>query len=104
MEHYRIDFTKSAENDLRNIVRFIASELSAPETAASMAERIEGAISGLSEMPHRYALVSDEQLVRLGYRKLTVKNYIVFYSVNEADEIVRIERILYARQDWQRML
>lgn len=35
-----------------------------------------------------------------GYRKLIIKNYIAFFTVDEQARVVDVERILYARRDW----
>ncbi len=104
MERYRIDISESAENDLRNIVRYISAQLSAPITALKMMDIIEEAISGLAGMPQKYPFVVDERLARLGYHKLLVKNYIVFFTINEKLRVVDIERILYARRNWRHIL
>ena len=104
MERYRVDVSEPAENDLRDIVRYISSQLSAPMTAMQMMDAMEDAIVGLTDMPQKYALVTDERLASMGYRKLVVKNYIVFFTINEQSRIVEDERILYARRDWLRFL
>ncbi|NMB24865.1 MAG: type II toxin-antitoxin system RelE/ParE family toxin [Firmicutes bacterium] len=104
MAGYRIDVSEPAENDLRDIVRYISSQLSAPITAIEMMDTIEDAIVGLTEMPQKYALVTDERLASMGYRKLVVKNYIVFFTVNQRSRTIEVERILYARRNWLRIL
>jgi len=104
MANYRVDLSEPAENDLRDIVRYIAAQLSAPITALNMMETIEKAIEKLSDMPQSYPPVIDDRLSSTGYRKLNVKNYIVFFSINEKDKVVDVERILYARRDWLRIL
>ena len=104
MATYRVDVSEPAEDDLRDIVRYVSSQLDAPLTALQMIDTIEEAIKGLSKMPQRYPLVNDDRLASMGHRKLMVKNYIVFYSIDEEDKIVDIERILYARRDWLRFL
>ncbi|MDD3654773.1 MAG: type II toxin-antitoxin system RelE/ParE family toxin [Desulfotomaculaceae bacterium] len=100
MAKYKIAVSEPAENDLRDIVRYISAQLSAPMTALKMMDTIEEAIAGLSDMPEKYPLVSDDRLKVMGYRKLLVKNYIVFFSVDDKSNIVDVERILYARRDW----
>lgn len=104
MAKYRVDVSELAENDLRDIVRYIASQLSAPVSALHMMELLEEAMAGLSDMPQRCPLVADQRLSQMGYRKLTVKNYIVFFSIDEKNKVVDIERILYARREWLRFL
>jgi plasmid stabilization system protein ParE len=104
MKQYRVDVSEPAENDLYDIVRYIASQFSAPVTALNMMELLEEAMAGLSEMPQRFPLVNDDRLSQMGYRKLAVKNYIVFFSIDEKNSVVDVERILYARRDWLRIL
>jgi len=104
MAKYRVDVSDPAESDLGDIIRYIASQLSAPLSALHLMEILEEAMEDLSDMPQRYPFVSDERLAQMGYRKLSVKNYIVFFSIDEKDKVVDIERILYGRRDWLRIL
>jgi addiction module RelE/StbE family toxin len=104
MAKYRVDVSEPAENDLMDIVRYIASQLSAPVSALHMMELLEEAMEGLSDMPQRCPLVADERLSQMGYRKLIVKNYVAFFSIDEKNKVVDVERILYGRRDWLRFL
>lgn len=104
MEKYRVDVSDPAENDLRDIVRYISSQLEVPMTALNMLNTIENDIAKLADNPQKYPLVTEERLAAMGYRKLIVKNYIVFFTVNEKLKVVDVERILYARRDWLRIL
>jgi plasmid stabilization system protein ParE len=49
MAKYRVDVSEPAENDLRDIVRYIASQLSAPISATRMMELFEEAMLSLSD-------------------------------------------------------
>jgi len=104
MEKYRVDITELAENDLYDIVRYISAQLSAQTTALKMMENIETAIAGLAKLPQRCPPITDDRLSSVGYRKLIVKNYVVFFSINEREKVVDVERILYARRDWKSIL
>ena len=104
MVRYRVDISEPAENDLRDIVRYISAQLYTPITALKMMEMIEEAIAGLSDLPLSRPLVVDDRLSSMGYRKLIIKNYIVFFTVNEKEKVVDVARILYARRDWLRIL
>ena len=101
---YRVDISEPAEDDLRDIIRYISSQLDAPITAMKMLETIEEALSKLSDMPERCPIVRDERLAAMGYRRLEIKNYAAFFTVNEKDKVVDVERILYARRDWASLL
>lgn len=104
MAKYRVDITEPAENDLVDIVKYIASQLSAPFSALDMMDLLEEAMTGLSDLPQRCPVVWDERLSQMGYRKLIVKNYVVFFSIDEKNKVVNVERILYVRRDWLRIL
>lgn len=104
MEIYRVDISETAEEDLRDIVRYISSELNVPITALNMMDLIEKAIAGLSDNPQRCPVITDDKLSVMGYRKLIVKNYIVFFTIDEKFKVVDVERILYARRDWLNIL
>ena len=58
------------------------------------------AVMGLEQLPTRHALVADERLAQNGIRQIPVKNYIVFYIINEADSAVTVVRILYGQRNW----
>lgn len=104
MATYRVDLSEPAENDLVDIVKYIASQLSAPLSALNMMDLLDEAMTGLSDLPQRCPAVRDERLSQMGYRKLIVKNYVVFFSIDEKNKVVNIERILYFRRDWLRIL
>ena len=70
----------------------------------SMLETIEDALSKLSDMPDRCPIVRDKRLAAIGYRRLEIKNYTVFFTINEKDKVVDVERILYSRRDWASLL
>ena len=104
MDHYRVVVSKAAENDMFDIVHYIASQFSAPITALNMMDLLEEAITSLSRTPQRIPLVRDDEFAQMGYRHLGVKNYFVFFSIDEKNKVVFVERILYARRDWTRIL
>ena len=100
MKHYKILVSKTYHKDLRYIIHYIYHNLDAPITASTLLDEIESTVSTLSIMPLRYGLVDDAYLHRKEFRKCLVKNYIIFYKVNEENKTVMIHRILHARQKW----
>ncbi len=104
MARYDVVYTRSARNDLADILRYIAVTLTEPSTAQRMLATITRAIASLASMPQKCPLVDDERLAYLGYRKLHIKNYIAFFSIDEETRTVNVERILFARRDWLHIL
>ena len=104
MAKYRVDASNPAEEDFRDILRYISSQLSAPITAMKMLDAIEESLLKLEDMPEMYPLVRDDRLALLGYRRLEIKNYTAFYTINEKEKTVDVERVIYARRDWANLL
>jgi len=104
MGDYKVHLTEPAENDLRDIARYISTQLNAPTTALAMTLTIKEAISKLETAALARPLVRDDRLASLGYRPLLIKNYIAFYIVNEKEKSVCIDRILHSRRNWQSIL
>ncbi|MGM0523302.1 MAG: type II toxin-antitoxin system RelE/ParE family toxin [Bacillota bacterium] len=104
MAKYNVELTEIAENDLLEIVKHITFQHSIPSSAHELMRIFEEAMRSLSISPERCPLIADQRLSQLGYRKLIVKNYIFFFSINDKESIVDVERILYAKRDWLRFL
>ena len=104
MDVYKVLITEPAEDDIRDIARYISMQLSAPATAINMVQTIRKSIAGLSIKAPVYPLVRDDRLAAIGYRMLIIKNYIAFYIVNEKSKSVDVDRILYGRRDWKSIL
>jgi addiction module RelE/StbE family toxin len=92
---YRLIYTKLAERDLEEIVRYIAqdSARAAEQVGLELVELAES----LTTLPHRGAPVHR----RPGVRKMIHPPYIVFYRVDETQRIVRVQRFWHAKRDPQ---
>ena len=104
MERYDVRHSDPAIEDLSDILRHFIEVKKEPQTALSLLDAIDEKVGSLSAMPHRCPLVRDEFLRSLGYRLLVVGNYIAFFTIDESQRVVNIERVLYARRDWQNIL
>ena len=47
-----------------------------------------------------YALCNDIHLRQLGYRKIAIKNYLIFYKIDIATNNIYIMRIIYGKRDY----
>ena len=104
MEQYKVQMTEKARMDLRGIYAYIKKELKEPAAADRFYTDILYAIASLDQMPERYALVNDERLAKKRYRIVSMRNHLVFYTVDKDAKTVLVARILYARRDWQSIL
>ena len=104
MDVYNVKIMNAAENDLRDIVNYIAFELNAPTAALNMVRTIRKSIFKLKTDALLRPFVRDERLAAKGYRTLLIKNYMAFYIVNKKEKTVDVDRIIYSRRDWQNIL
>lgn len=104
MTEYTIDIDKVAEADMYGILDYISNVLLEPNVAICILKEIKKVIVTLDSMPWRHAVIDEEPYRTLGIRKISVKNYIVFYIVDEPKKSVHILRILYNRREWKALL
>ncbi|HBQ28424.1 translation repressor RelE [Peptococcaceae bacterium SCADC1_2_3] len=101
---YQLKFTPIANDDLDGIYRYISEHLVAPKAANDLMDNIETSIMQLKGFPYSGSPVADDILSSRGYRKLIVKNYIVFYLIDETEKQVVIMRVLYGTQQCENLL
>ena len=104
MNKYKIQFSKDARKDLFDIYSYIKYSLQEPNIANKLVKKIREEIYKLVDDPIIYAIIKDEFIRRREIRKIKVNNYIVFYKVEENNNIVEIVRIMYARRNWTKIL
>ena len=101
---YKLKFTPAANDDLDLIYRYISEYLVAQKAADDLMDDIETLIMRLKDFPYSGNPVTDDILSSRGYRKLIVKNYIVFHLIDEAGKQVVIMRVLYGAQQYENLL
>lgn len=102
--NYQIKFTPIANEDLDGIYLYISEILVSPKAANDLMDSIEASIMKLKDFPYLGSPVTDDILSNRGYRKLIVKNYIVFQLIDEEEKQVVIMRVLYGAQQYENLL
>lgn len=104
MEEYKVELSIQAKEDYKSIIRYIKYKLSEPNIAERYAELIKNEINTLKYNPQKFAIINYDIIKQYKFRKLIIKNYIVFYRINEEEKIVNVERILHGTTDWKNKL
>ncbi|MCR6546470.1 type II toxin-antitoxin system RelE/ParE family toxin [Dehalobacterium formicoaceticum] len=84
-----VKITTQAEVHLREIVKYIASELMAPKSALRLLDEIESSISSLSQFPQRVTLTEEEPWRSIGIHKMPVKNFLLYFWIDEENRKVK---------------
>lgn len=99
MDEYQVKVTRKAYANMEEIVDYITNELMAPDTAGNILDLLEGAIKDLAFMPTRNRLVEDEPWGSMGIRKTPVKNFLIYYWIDEEKKKVQVTAVLHGLQD-----
>lgn len=94
--------SEEAQNDLIEIKTYIEEELLNPSAALATVSRITKSLRILQNHAQAGALLSSIADIESDYRFLVSGKYISFYRVCGGD--VYIDRILYTRRDYMRIL
>ena len=97
---YGIEITEAAQRDFENIYTYISDNLCNKKAATSLIDLFDKNIRTLADMPEGYPLANDEYLRNMGIRFISVKNYIIFYTVNIKKQMVYVVRVLYGKRNW----
>lgn len=101
---YQIEYLPSALHDLTEIAYYIGVKLQNPLAADNLAEKVVSAVEKLTEMPYRYPVYYPIKPLQREYRKIIVKNYLVFYWVEEEKHLVTIARVIYGGRQMEDIL
>ena len=98
----KLHYSAQALRDLDGIWDYIRTDLGNPKAAERMVVRIEEDIDKLALFPNMGTPLASIVPVDNGTRFLVTQQYMTFYRVQNAD--VYIDRILYGRRDYLRIL
>jgi len=100
--NYKVRYTDSAENDLKDIFLYFLRDLQLPNRGWRIRKSVRAEIDHyLSYMPQGYKLVGDDTLAALGYRRLILKyGYLAFFIIDEKVPVATVRRIIHGSRDW----
>ena len=96
---YDVRITPHAEQSMQEIASYIAVDLMAPQTAVKLLRALKKAVDSLEMFPGHIHLTPEEPWHNLGIRRLVVKNYYIYFWIDEANLRVHITDVIYARQN-----
>lgn len=101
---YAVKISGLAEKQLHDIAVYIRFTLQAPSTATKMLDFLAEEIVSLDQFPNRVPLTEEEPWHSRGLHKLTVKNFLVYFWVDEETMEVQVASIVYGRRNQRHQL
>jgi len=100
---YTLLFSKIIDADIDSNYDYIKDILESPIAAENLMKELYEKLNYIKENPYSRPLVHDEFLASLGIRSIKVKNYLLFYSI-ENEEYINVLSFMYNRRDWINIL
>ena len=101
---YKIEYLQTAKDDMDNIIKYISYKLHNPISATKLATDFIKEINNVVIFPYGNNEYLPYKKLKNKYRKTKVKNYLIFYIINEQTNTIIIARVLYQRRNIKNIL
>ena len=101
-KRYKLRFLPLFEEDLNEIVDYIALRLKNPIAAANLVDEIRTAIQERAYCAEAFEPYCSSRERQHPYYRIYIKNYIIFYVVIE--DVMEVRRIVYSRRNLQEQI
>ena len=104
MKKYVVEISETAEQDLENIISYLRYNLSGDIIADKYKLLFKQELKDLENIAGSMPILDENLTGHKNIRKINVRNYIVFYIVDEENSEALILRIGHAFMDWEKYL
>jgi plasmid stabilization system protein ParE len=101
---YTLVFSKIIHEDIDSSYNYIKETLEAPQAAENLIKEIIEKLNYINETPYTRPLVLDDYLASLGIRSIKIKNYVLYYAIDERKKRINVIRFFYNKRDWVKLL
>ncbi len=101
---YSVIRTDKADEQLRDIIFYIADDSGSVDIALNYLDKMEKAINSLKDFPMSGSLPRYSILKKQGFRVLIVEKHLVFYKVYEDKKEVVIYAIVDGRREYRNLV
>lgn len=96
--------TYIAQEDFENMIRYMVEKLCNLQAAAAFADAVEDGLDNLCKFPSKGHIVENPYLSVGNVRMLVVRQYILYYLVDEEERVITVLRIGHSLQDQDKLL
>lgn len=101
---YKLLRTDKADEQLRDIIFYIAVDAGSIDIALNYLDKIESAINNLSMFPYLRSAPRYRTLKQQGCRVLIVEQHLVFYKVDDINKSVIIYAVIDGRREYKNLI
>lgn len=96
---YKLEFLSLAKNDMDNIIYYISHELKNKSAALSLANEFINQANNILMFPKSNPIYMSFNKSKNEYRVNRVKNFLMFYIIDDKKKIITIARVIYNKRN-----
>ncbi len=101
---YRIEFLPIAKKDIDDIINYISHNLKNSTASKKLRDLFMQSFDDIIEFPYGSSIYKLSSTLKYEYRSYRVKNFLIFYVIDEKQETITIVRVLYQKMDINNIL
>ena len=95
---YKVEFLPIAKEDLNDIIYYISHHLKNISASKKLRSLFMNSLDYILQFPYGNPVYQTTGTLKNEYRSYRVKNFFMFYTINEDKQLITIVRVLY--QKW----
>ena len=104
MKKYIVELSENAKQDLRNIISYLRYDLAGDIIADKYKVLFKQKLKDLENVAESTPILDEDLTGHKNIRKLNVRNYILFYVIDEEKSKAKVVRVGHAFMDWEKYL
>lgn len=97
---YKVKFTEKCLEDIEEMCQYIAEKLKEEDVANEFRRKIKDSVKNLSTFPQMYAKTEKFDRVKRNYRKISIDNYVLLYTIDEENKVVYLSHMYYEGRNY----
>ena len=104
MKKYNVEVSETAKKDLENIISYLRYDLAGDIIADKYKILFKQELKKIEDIADSMPILDEKLTGHKNIRKVNVRNYIIFYIINEKNNKAFVVRIGHAFMDWEKYL
>lgn len=97
---YDVEISDTCLEEIEDICEYIEKKLKEKNVANRLRAKMRNAIKDLKYSPKVYATIGKRDRTNREYRRITVDNYIILYTIIEEDKVVLVSHAYYGAKNY----
>lgn len=96
---YNLFYLPHALQDMVEIAEYIGVQLKNPKAASRLTDEMIKKAESLKQFPYANSVYIPIKPLEREYRRIFVRNYTMFYYIDEKNKEITIARVIYSRRN-----